>query len=110
MTLPRSTAATTVRKLARIQLGSGFQVGIGAGDNANIHSVQQAAQPRYQQEEPVVTSLFVVRHGGCPFAEPEKPKSYSSREYYGKLLKLNLFGRGVRLRHAPSRETIMALL
>ena len=67
------------RKLARIQTGSRFQIGQCAGNNADVYSVQQAAEPRDKQEEAIVAGFFVVCHAGSPFADLRNQKVISAR-------------------------------
>jgi hypothetical protein len=44
--------------------GGGLQIRQSAGDDADIDSVEQSAESRYQQEEAVVAGFFIARHGG----------------------------------------------
>ncbi len=50
------------RELAGVQAGGGFQVRQRAADDADIHSIEQPAQPRNQQKQAVISGVRI--HSG----------------------------------------------
>src|SRR5208283_875425 len=69
-------------KLPRIEAGSGLQVWQGAGDDAHIDTVKQAAQTGYQQQKAVVAGLFVAHSAVIPSPVTRVARTELSRAYY----------------------------